>query len=138
MRHHRTIAVLAIASIGVMAGCGDDDTAADTTAATTAPTTVVAEPTTTHAGTHPGTAPTSEPATTAVVDDGVLTIVLSDYAFGGLPESVPAGTKLAVQNISQAELHEVVAFKGLGIEQRDVFGSILKIAVHDHVPARSD
>jgi hypothetical protein len=41
----------------------------------------------------------------------VLTIELSDYTFGELPESVPAGTKLAVKNIAEGELHEVVAFK---------------------------
>jgi hypothetical protein len=109
--------MLALATIGGLAACGSDDSAADTTTETPAATTVVtpqSAPATTHPATHPDTTDadtTGAPPTTAVVDDGVLTIVLSDFAFGGLPETVPAGTKLAVQNISQTELHEIVAFK---------------------------
>jgi hypothetical protein len=88
MKHHRKIALLAIAAFTGLIACGGDDTSIDTTVEPPAPTT-----------------------TPVVDDDGVLTIELSDFAFGGLPESVPAGTKLAVENTSNVELHEVVAFK---------------------------
>lgn len=108
MKHYGKIALLAVAAFTGMTACGGDDSTTDTTVEPAAAT----APATTHSGTHPDTTPASEPTTTAVVDDdGVLTIALSDFAFGGLPESVPAGTKLAVENISEAELHEVVAFK---------------------------
>jgi hypothetical protein len=106
MRHRRLIALLAITTTTAFAACGSDDSTSDSTPAT-APAATTA--TTVHDGTHPD--PGTAPAPTTAVDDGVLTIVLSDFAFGGLPESVPAGTKLAVENISHAELHEIVAFR---------------------------
>jgi len=52
--------------------------------------------------------------------DGVLEVGMVDYAFAGLPESVPAGTRLTVTNISEAELHEVVAFRLADDEERSV------------------
>lgn len=88
MRHHPTIALLAVAALTGLTACGDDATTADTTAATAAAST-----------------------TGTVVDGGVLTIALGDFAFGGLPEAVPAGTKLAVENTSTSELHEIVALR---------------------------
>jgi plastocyanin len=38
-------------------------------------------------------------------------IELVDYAFEGIPDSVPAGTKITVKNSSTVEFHELVAFK---------------------------
>lgn len=139
MKHHRIIAVLAIATSGTLAACGSDDSAADPTdAPAEAPTTTAipapasTAPATSPRETHPDPAPTDAPTTTptaptapstaaattpptapptTLADDGVVTIALSDFAFGGLPESVPAGTRLAIENISEAELHEIVAFK---------------------------
>ena len=120
MRHHRTIAVLTAACVVGLSACGDDASTADAdttdatdTTAETAETaeTVASVPPTTHSGTHPGTVGTTAPSNPVETRDGVLTVELSDFAFEGLPESVPAGTKLAVENISSTELHEVVALR---------------------------
>jgi hypothetical protein len=45
---------------------------------------------------------------------------LVDYAFGGLPATVPVGTKLEVTNGSATELHELVAFRLPDDEQRPI------------------
>lgn len=52
------------------------------------------------------------------VSDGVLTVDLADFTFGDLPDSVPAGTKLAVTSASETELHELVAIRLPDDEQR--------------------
>jgi hypothetical protein len=58
-------------------------------------------------------APTSAPATTDHEghDEMAITIRGVDYGFDDVPESVPAGTKLAFSNTSTVELHELVAFR---------------------------
>ena len=123
MRHHRTIAVLAVASILGVSACGDDvSTTDDVDGADTTVATVASEPPTTTSAT-PATTPDTTPATSTPspagpIDDGVVTVELSDYAFDGLPEAVPAGTKLAVENISSTELHEIVALRIADTEQR--------------------
>lgn len=43
--------------------------------------------------------------------DGVLTVEMSDFTFGDLPDEVPVGTELAVENTADSELHEFVAFR---------------------------
>lgn len=43
--------------------------------------------------------------------DGVLEVTLSDFRFGDLPDEVPAGTRIAIENTSDVELHELVAFR---------------------------
>ena len=52
------------------------------------------------------------------ISDGVLTVDLADFSFGELPESVPAGTRLAVESASDTELHELVAIRLPDGEQR--------------------
>lgn len=52
------------------------------------------------------------------VVDGVLTVDLADFTFGDLPDRVPAGTRLAVENAAATELHELVAFRLPDDEQR--------------------
>ncbi len=47
----------------------------------------------------------------AAIRDGVLSVTLSDFEFGGLPEKVPAGTRLTIENESAGELHELVAVR---------------------------
>lgn len=47
----------------------------------------------------------------AALDDGVLSVEMSDFSYGELPESVPAGTQLQVSNSSDVELHEFVAVR---------------------------
>lgn len=98
------VALATVLSAGLLlTACGDDDdeaTADDTTAETTeeqAAETTEASP--------------LDDASDGGVEDGVLTVELVDYGFEGLPESVPAGTKLQVENTSKVEFHELVAFK---------------------------
>ncbi len=51
------------------------------------------------------------PAPAASVPAGpAITVVGTDYHFGGLPTSVPAGTVLSFEN-QGAELHEIVVFR---------------------------
>ncbi len=99
------IALATVLSAGLLlTACGDDDddeataSSEDTAAETTEET-----PTT--------EASPLDDATDSGVEDGVLTVQLVDYGFEGLPESVPAGTKLQVENTSTAEYHEMVVFK---------------------------
>jgi hypothetical protein len=43
--------------------------------------------------------------------DGVLDVTLSDFSFGDLPAELAAGTRLQVENVSDTELHELVAVR---------------------------
>lgn len=52
--------------------------------------------------------------------DGVLEVTMSDFHFGDLPDEVPAGTRLAIENASDVELHELVAFRLPDDERRNV------------------
>lgn len=90
----RTVAALALlVTLGLTgAACGDDDG----TAAADPPTT---ETTSAPGGDDPAGAPET------------LTVVLTDFAFEDLPDSVPAGTRLTVVNEAQRELHELVALR---------------------------
>lgn len=56
----------------------------------------------------------------AAVRDGVLTVTLSDFEFGGLPDEVPAGTRLSIENDSAGELHELVAVRLADDDDRPV------------------
>lgn len=49
-------------------------------------------------------------ATTPAVDD-VVRIAATDYAFGGVPERIDAGTSLELVNASDVEVHELVAIR---------------------------
>lgn len=92
----RTTTLLVTAALALLAvGCGSesDSASSDTNSQATS------EPT------------TSAPTTTAVADDGTVVIEGSDYAFGNVPETIPAGTTLLLDNTSDAELHEIVAFR---------------------------
>lgn len=128
MRHQRTLAALAALSILSLAACGDDeptdvaDTTADTTADTVPAVPVTDVPPTDHSDhpddSVPDTDDTTAPPTASPIEDGVLTIEMSDFAYGGLPASVPAGTKLAVENTSTTEVHEIVALRISDAESR--------------------
>lgn len=59
------------------------------------------------------------PGTDDATDDPVE-ISLVDFAFVGLPDAVPAGTRLSVRNDAEAELHEIVAFRLADDEDRTV------------------
>ncbi len=63
---------------------------------------------------------TASPATTAATadDNTVVEVVAVDYAFNDLPARVSAGTALRMRNESSAELHELIAYRLPGDEQR--------------------
>jgi hypothetical protein len=87
--------VLAGALIGVACGDDDDDASTDTTAAESA------DDPTDGAGADESTSEEGD----------VVEVSAVDYAFEGLPASVPAGTRLAIANDAPAELHELVAIR---------------------------
>ncbi len=103
------LALATVLSAGLLlSACGDDDDEATSSDDTAAETTEeqAAEDTTESTEASP-----LDDATDGGVQDGVLTVELVDYAFEGLPDSVPAGTKLQVENTSSGEFHELVAIK---------------------------
>ncbi len=104
------LAVAALLTAGLLlVACGDDDDP-EATDTTDAPTDSSADST---------DGETSE--SSAPEDEGdVVEVELVDYAFEGLPESVPAGTKLTVTNSSEAEAHELVALLIPEDEERSV------------------
>jgi hypothetical protein len=57
---------------------------------------------------------------TEVAAGGPVEVTLVDFAFEGLPESVPAGTEFTVANAADAELHELVAFRLPDDETRSI------------------
>ena len=100
----RTLLAATLAAGLLLAACGDDDdtdtaTAADDTVTTEAPAEDDAATTTTVAAAADDAAP------------GTLEVTAVDYAFEGLPDTVPAGTTLTFTNTSEAELHELVAMR---------------------------
>ncbi len=98
------IALATVLSAGLLlTACGDDDDEATDDTTTTAE---EAQETTESTEAAP-----LEGATDGGIEDGVLTVQLVDYGFEGIPETVPAGTKLQVENTSTSEFHELVAFK---------------------------
>jgi hypothetical protein len=103
------LAGLVLASVALGA-CGDDDEDASTSDTTEAAVTTVAPS---------SEAPTSDAPTTAD-ESVVLEIAGTDFAFGGLPESIEAGTELKLVNQSDTELHELVAVRLPDEETRPV------------------
>jgi hypothetical protein len=59
-----------------------------------------------------------EPDVTA--NDGVVDVTMSDFSFGDIPDEVPAGTRLAIENTSEHELHELVAVRLADGDDRSV------------------
>lgn len=53
----------------------------------------------------------SSTVTTPPSDPAPLQVTLSDFSFGELPDEVPAGTRLEVDNVAATELHELVAVR---------------------------
>jgi hypothetical protein len=97
----------------VLAGCGDDDDDEDT--APTTEDTAAAEETETTETTSP-----IDDVSDGGVEDGVVEITLVDFAFEGVPESVPAGTRLTIVNDSAEELHELIALRLPDDEDRPI------------------
>lgn len=97
------LTAVALAATISLAACGDDTDTSSTDAPTTVPTAdTTQQPTdTTHDTTHD----------TAHDEPAAVTIGGVDFGFTNVPASAPAGTTLALQNTSSAELHELVAFR---------------------------
>ena len=114
----RTAVAALLASSLLLAACGDDDdaTSTDTTEEAADETTEATEAETTETT----EASPIDDAGDGGVEDGVLTVSMVDFAYEGLPESVPAGTRIAVENDSEAELHELIVFKLPDDETRSI------------------
>jgi hypothetical protein len=115
-RFPRTRVALAglVLATAVLGACSDDDEEASTgdTTETSAPSTIGAPATT--------EAPTTDAPPTTAGEDAVLEIAGIDYAFGGVPESIAAGTEIKLVNQSETELHELVAVRLPDEETRSV------------------
>ena len=61
--------------------------------------------------------PTTDASTTTAPTVEVTTV---DYAFGGLPAELKAGTSITIRNTSTAELHELVALRLPDDERRSI------------------
>ena len=101
MRRRAVALLLAGAALAVPAACSDDGDGADASGTDTTET----------------TAPdTSDDA----AEPSVVEVRMVDYGYEGLPDEVPAGTRLTVVNESEVELHEVVAVRLPDDEERPV------------------
>jgi hypothetical protein len=108
MKKTRNLVVPLLGVALLMSACGgDDDDATDTTAVTE--TTGVTETTA-----DPGSSTTAAPAGETFEVTGV------DYAFEGLPETMPAGGMLTFTNASAVEAHELVVVRIPDEETRPV------------------
>lgn len=102
------IALATVLSAGLLlTACSDDDDSADKDATET---TASSEPSVLDQSTGGGDGSDGGGASGEVVD-GVLTVELADYSFEGVPASVPAGTRLEVENTSSVEYHEMVVIR---------------------------
>ncbi len=113
----RTAVAALLATSLLLAACGDDDEDATTDTDATEETTEATDA--------PETSETTEAspiddASDGGVEDGVLEVTMVDFAYEGLPESVPAGTRLTVVNDSEAELHELLVFRLPDDETRSI------------------
>ena len=134
----RLTAALAAGLALVLAACSD---AADTDLETAAaePADEEAEADLDQAADEPAeSAEPDEPADQSD-DDGAadIEVELVDFAFVGLPDSVPAGTRLSVVNTAEAELHELVAFRLPDDEERGV-AELLQLPPEELLPIVGD
>jgi uncharacterized cupredoxin-like copper-binding protein len=103
------LTALAAATIMTIAACGSDENTSTTIAVaedTPSTTVAVAEDT-------PSTTVAVDDTTHDTADHQPVTVAIGgvDYAFTNVPASTPAGTTLELQNTSETELHELVAFR---------------------------
>lgn len=83
-----------VAASAVLVGCGTDDTTSD--------------------------GAVTETTVESTVEPAVLRIAASDYEYGGVPETVEAGTQIQLENVSEIEAHELVAIRLPDDENRAV------------------
>lgn len=94
MRRRLILPAVAVAASLALVACGDD---ADEQASGEQPVTAT-------------TAPADSGDRGDTGDAAVVEVTAVDFAFEGLPDTVPVGTRLALANDAPAELHELVAF----------------------------
>jgi len=113
----RLLAVTPVLACLVLAACGSDDDEADSTTTAAAAPASSAAPSTAAA---PNT--TAATASTAAAPAGgeVIEVVATDYAFGGIPETVAPGTRFSLTNASDKELHELVVVRIVDGETRPI------------------
>lgn len=126
VRRYGTLLLLAVGLL--LAACGGTDAAGTTTTAlpptTTpeAPTTTAAPPTTTAA---PAATTTQAGVTTTLPPP--VEVVATDYAFEGIPETVPVGTSFILINDSTTEYHAIAIIKlsALDLRTLDEFAALV-------------
>ncbi len=69
--------------------------------------------------------------------DGPRTVTAADYKFENLPETVSVGTQVRLENDSEKEIHELVAFRLPDTEKRPV-GDLVKLPQSDLFALVSD
>lgn len=116
----RNLLVPASLSAALLLGaCGGDDSSTPTTEAPATTASTAGTPGTPGSPTTAGS-PGTAPASTGAPSGQIVQVVTSDYAFGGIPDEVPAGTRFEVTNASTDELHELVVFPLPDTETRSV------------------
>lgn len=114
MRNHRTTrrAAAVLATALVLTACGDDgDSGADDD-----------DPTTEQESTDDTDDTMAEDDTDdeAMAESDATVITTVDYAFQGLDSEYESGTTIQIQNDSEAEVHELLAFRRTDGEERPV------------------
>lgn len=107
IRRYAALCAAGLFALGLTACGDDDDTATDET------------PTTVDGAAAPDETPEEDGDTEAPTDRGTVTVTAVDWGFEGLPDSVPAGTKLSLSNEGE-EPHELVAMRIPDSETRPV------------------
>lgn len=108
LRRHRGVLGVFAALALVLAACGDDD---DETS-TAEPTEDAEDDTTTDNGDDTDSDDEAEGET--------VEVTAVDYAFEGLPDSIPAGSSIELTNESEVEVHEFVAIRLPDDEDRSI------------------
>jgi hypothetical protein len=114
-------AALAVGAVMLVAACSDDDGDATETPTDGATATATMEPVET-----PTDEPTDEPDETPTQADTeepsaeAIEITGVDYAFEGVPETVPVGTSFTFTNGSALEFHELVMYHIPDDEERSI------------------
>ncbi len=100
-RRARAAAIAATLALALGA-CGDDDAATE-------------EPSDDATATA-----TDEPTASEEPEGEVIQVTATDYAYAGLPDTIAAGTTVELQNDSEVEVHEILAFRVADGEDRSV------------------
>ena len=112
-RRRSTMAINVIGAgallVTACASSSDDDGASATTGPATADVATSMAPGETSATTGPATA--DSVTTTAPVEAFTVNVIARDFAFEGMPDTVPVGTKISLTSAAGGEAHEMAIFK---------------------------